>query len=66
MQEVDVQIHFVSQKVAEQGGELLITVDNGIASIEGVAAARALGMRVLITDHRSPDYQDIHHLDSSF
>lgn len=44
----------ISQKVAEQGGELLITVDNGIASIEGVAAARTLGMRVLITDHHLP------------
>ncbi len=31
--------------------DLLITVDNGIASIDGVAAAKALGMRVLITDH---------------
>ncbi|HHH48354.1 MAG TPA: single-stranded-DNA-specific exonuclease RecJ, partial [Gammaproteobacteria bacterium] len=34
--------------------DLLITVDNGIASLDGVAAARALGMRVLITDHHLP------------
>jgi single-stranded-DNA-specific exonuclease len=34
--------------------DLLITVDNGIASVEGVAAARAAGMRVLITDHHLP------------
>lgn len=34
--------------------ELLITVDNGIASIEGVAAARAAGMGVIITDHHLP------------
>ncbi|MDX1804789.1 MAG: single-stranded-DNA-specific exonuclease RecJ [Alcanivorax sp.] len=34
--------------------DLLITVDNGIASVDGVAAARALGMRVLITDHHLP------------
>jgi single-stranded-DNA-specific exonuclease len=34
--------------------DVLITVDNGIASVEGVAAANALGMRVLITDHHLP------------
>jgi single-stranded-DNA-specific exonuclease len=34
--------------------DLLITVDNGISSHEGVRAARALGMRVLITDHHLP------------
>lgn len=34
--------------------DLLITVDNGIASIEGVAAAKAFGMSVLITDHHLP------------
>jgi single-stranded-DNA-specific exonuclease len=31
--------------------DLIITVDNGISSIEGVAAARALGIATLITDH---------------
>src|SRR5690554_744660 len=31
--------------------DLLITVDNGISSVEAVAAATAGGMRVLITDH---------------
>ena len=31
--------------------ELLITVDNGIASIEGVALANRLGMKVIVTDH---------------
>ncbi|MDT9000489.1 single-stranded-DNA-specific exonuclease RecJ [Paucibacter sp. APW11] len=30
---------------------LLMTVDNGIASIEGVAHAKALGLKVLVTDH---------------
>ena len=34
--------------------QLLITVDNGIASIEGVAHAKALGLRVLVTDHHLP------------
>jgi single-stranded-DNA-specific exonuclease len=39
---------------AQQQPELLITVDNGISSIEGVAAARERDMRVLITDHHLP------------
>ncbi len=34
--------------------ELLITVDNGIASVAGVAAANALGIDVLVTDHHLP------------
>lgn len=34
--------------------QLIITVDNGISSIEGVAAARAQGIEVLITDHHLP------------
>jgi single-stranded-DNA-specific exonuclease len=34
--------------------DILITVDNGIASVEGVAEARRLGMRVLVTDHHLP------------
>lgn len=34
--------------------KLLITVDNGIASVDGVAAATALGLEVLITDHHLP------------
>jgi len=33
---------------------LLVTVDNGIASIEGVAAAAAAGIDVLVTDHHLP------------
>jgi len=33
---------------------LLITVDNGIASVDGVARAQALGMKVLVTDHHLP------------
>src|SRR5689334_7591636 len=33
---------------------MIITVDNGIASVDGVAAARALGIDVLITDHHLP------------
>ena len=34
--------------------DILITVDNGIASVEGVAEANMLGMKVLITDHHLP------------
>jgi len=34
--------------------DLLITVDNGISSLEGVAAAKQRGMQVLITDHHLP------------
>ena len=34
--------------------DVLITVDNGIASIDGVAQANRLGMRVLVTDHHLP------------
>ena len=33
---------------------LIVTVDNGIASVEGVARARALGIGVLVTDHHLP------------
>jgi single-stranded-DNA-specific exonuclease len=41
--------------VAAQGRpDLIITVDNGISSIDGVAAASAAGIRVLITDHHLP------------
>jgi single-stranded-DNA-specific exonuclease len=37
---------------------LLVTVDNGIASFEGVAHARALGIDVLVTDHHLPAMVD--------
>jgi single-stranded-DNA-specific exonuclease len=39
---------------ATRAPDLLITVDNGIASVEGVARARALGIGTLITDHHLP------------
>lgn len=35
----------------ERGAQLLITVDNGIASHAGVAAANAAGLPVIVTDH---------------
>ncbi len=34
--------------------DLIITVDNGIASIEGIAAAKREGIEVLVTDHHLP------------
>jgi single-stranded-DNA-specific exonuclease len=39
---------------AQRKPDLLITVDNGIASVEGVARARSLGIATLITDHHLP------------
>ncbi|HUN67221.1 MAG TPA: single-stranded-DNA-specific exonuclease RecJ [Burkholderiales bacterium] len=39
---------------AKRGPDLLITVDNGIASVEGVARAKRLGIATLITDHHLP------------
>jgi single-stranded-DNA-specific exonuclease len=38
----------------ERRPDLIITVDNGIASVEGVARAKALGIATLITDHHLP------------
>jgi single-stranded-DNA-specific exonuclease len=34
--------------------DILLTVDNGIASVEGVAEANRLGIQVLVTDHHLP------------
>jgi single-stranded-DNA-specific exonuclease len=39
---------------AQRKPDLIITVDNGIASVEGVARARSLGIATLITDHHLP------------
>jgi len=41
----------------ERRPELLVTVDNGISSIDGVAAAKAAGLRVLVTDHHLPGHE---------
>jgi single-stranded-DNA-specific exonuclease len=41
-----------------RGAEVLVTVDNGIASIEGVAHAQAAGLAVVITDHHLPVQRD--------
>jgi len=42
-------------RLAKQSApDILLTVDNGIASVEGVAEATRLGMQVLVTDHHLP------------
>jgi single-stranded-DNA-specific exonuclease len=41
-----------------QRPDVLVTVDNGIASLAGVAHARALGLQVLVTDHHLPALDD--------
>ncbi len=47
----------IAQRVKDSGAQLLITVDNGIASVDGVATANALGLKVLVTDHHLPGAQ---------
>ncbi len=44
----------IAERVKAAGADVLVTVDNGIASFDGVACAKALGMQVLVTDHHLP------------
>lgn len=44
----------IVEVAAGRGPDLIMTVDNGISSLEGVTAARDRGMRVLVTDHHLP------------
>ena len=44
----------IADRVKQLGADVLITVDNGIASAEGVAHAQHLGMQVVVTDHHLP------------
>jgi single-stranded-DNA-specific exonuclease len=44
----------IVQLAAQSLPDILLTVDNGIASVEGVAEANRLGMQVLVTDHHLP------------
>ena len=44
----------IVEMAAAQMPDLIVTVDNGISSVEGVLAARAMGISVLITDHHLP------------
>ncbi|MEE0927727.1 MAG: DHH family phosphoesterase, partial [Acutalibacteraceae bacterium] len=45
------------QRLKDEGTDLIITVDNGIAAIDEIAYAKSLGMKVVVTDHHLP--QDI-------
>lgn len=47
----------IVELAAADAPDLLVTVDNGISSIEGVHTARGLGMQVLVTDHHLPGAQ---------
>ncbi len=40
--------------VAQKQPHLIVTVDNGVASVAGVARARELGIEVIVTDHHLP------------
>ena len=42
-------------EIATSGAKLIITVDCGISGVAEVAHAKSLGMRVVVTDHHSPD-----------
>src|SRR5580765_2147218 len=44
----------VELTLREKSPDIIVTVDNGIASIDGVAAARASGIDVVVTDHHLP------------
>ena len=44
----------IVQLAKQSEPDILLTVDNGIASVEGVAEANRLGMQVLVTDHHLP------------
>ncbi|PZO20089.1 MAG: single-stranded-DNA-specific exonuclease RecJ [Burkholderiales bacterium] len=48
----------ISKRVKAQGADVLVTVDNGIASVDGVRAARELGLQVIVTDHHLPALKD--------
>lgn len=48
----------IATRVKARSADVLVTVDNGIASVDGVAHARALGLQVLITDHHLPAVLD--------
>lgn len=42
---------------AEQGAQMLVTVDNGISCVAGVNRAKELGLQVLVTDHHLPGHE---------
>ena len=44
----------IVELAAKASPDIIITVDNGIASVEGVEKANSLGIKVLVTDHHLP------------
>ncbi len=44
----------IVELAAQSAPDLIITVDNGVSSVDGVAAANALGIKVIVTDHHLP------------
>ena len=42
------------RQLAEEGTELIVTVDNGISAINEVKLAKELGMEIIVTDHHEP------------
>ncbi len=44
----------IVELVAKETPDLIVTVDNGISSVEGVELAKSLGINVLVTDHHLP------------
>ena len=47
----------LAERAAATGAGVLVTVDNGTSSINGIARARDLGMTVIVTDHHLPGEQ---------
>ena len=48
----------IAKRVKASGADVLVTVDNGIASLDGVRTARELGLQVIVTDHHLPALKD--------
>ncbi|MEW6998445.1 single-stranded-DNA-specific exonuclease RecJ [Colwelliaceae bacterium BS250] len=44
----------ISELAVAKGAEVIVTVDNGISCISGVAKAKELGCMVIVTDHHLP------------
>ncbi|MHC6526324.1 single-stranded-DNA-specific exonuclease RecJ [Vibrio proteolyticus] len=47
----------VVNQAIELGAEVIMTVDNGVSSIEGVRYAKQQGLQVLVTDHHLPGHE---------
>lgn len=47
----------VVDQAIELGAEVIMTVDNGVSSIEGVRYAKQQGLQVLVTDHHLPGHE---------